>query len=127
MTPIQEEIIFKALNDKGEVLSSTHSKLSLPIINRIYRKMINGIRFDDIKVCDNLIIDGHHRYISSICADVEIGIINSLKTSAILEYKWQDVQFLDEEWDTAQKIKRLNQLDAKYNNIPIEDIAKMIE
>lgn len=38
------------LGNKQMELSSTHNKLSVPIINRIYKKMKNGIKFDDIKV-----------------------------------------------------------------------------
>jgi len=30
--------------------------------------MRNDNKFDDIKICDNLVIDGHHRYISSLLA-----------------------------------------------------------
>ncbi len=101
---------------------STHYRLSLPIINRIYKKMINCIKFDDIKVCDNLIIDGHHRYISSIMAGIEIGKSNTHKTSATQEYEWSTVDFTDIEWDTIDRINYLNQLDAEFNNISLEKI-----
>ncbi|MFD2287436.1 hypothetical protein GJU39_07690 [Pedobacter petrophilus] len=62
MERITNKIIWNILNEGKAVLLSSHAKLSIPIINRIYKKMINNIKFDDIKVCDNLIIDGHHRY-----------------------------------------------------------------
>lgn len=127
MKYIDRNIIDKAVSDKVNILVSTHSKLSLPIINRIYNKMINGIKFDDIKVCNNMIIDGHHRYVSSLLANIEIGKTKTLKTSATKVYDWSKVEFLDEEWDTKEKIKLLNQKDAEYNNLPIEEIIKMLE
>jgi len=127
MEIISKEKIQELLQNNIFKFSSTHARLSLPIINRIYKKMINGIKFDDIKICDNLIIDGHHRYISSVFANKEIGATKTLKTSATMEYHWNDVEFLEEEWDTEEKIKRLNEMDAAFNNISIEEIIEMIK
>jgi len=127
MENLTENKILKVIKSGENLLISTHSKLSLPILNRIYKKMKNGILFDDIKVCDNLIIDGHHRYVSSLCAGVAIGKVKSSTTSATKEYDWSDVEFVEEEWDTERKIRHLNELDAKYNNTTVEEIIKMIE
>jgi len=56
MNSITKEVILKKFKESGAVLIATHHKLCLPIINRIYKKMVNGVKFDDIKVCDTLII-----------------------------------------------------------------------
>ncbi len=125
MQNITEDIIRKTLKDKKIKLITTHKRLCVPIINRIYKKMSNGIKFDSIKVCGNLIIDGHHRYVSSILADIELDKVKSLKTSATIEYEWLKVDFVEEEWDTPDKIYRLNQIDAEYNNISIEKIIEI--
>lgn len=87
--------------------------------------MINGIKFDDIKICGRLIIDGHHRYVSSLLAKVQLESVKSSKTSATIEYDWIHVEFVEEEWDTEEKIKRLNELDAEYNNIPLEKLIDL--
>jgi len=58
-------------------LKPTQAKLCIPIISRICQKMANGIKFDDIKVCDNLIINGHHRYISSLMVNFDLGQVKS--------------------------------------------------
>jgi hypothetical protein len=50
--------------------------------------------------------------------------MNYPKSSATIEYSWNVVKFVNEEWDTIDKIQYLNELDAEYNNIPLE---KMIE
>ncbi|MBC7494496.1 MAG: hypothetical protein H7221_05755 [Flavobacterium sp.] len=86
--------------------------------------MKNGIKFEDIKVNGNFIIDGHHRYISSKLAEIKIGNMNYPKSSATIEYSWNTIKFVNEEWDTIDKIQYLNELDAEYNDIPLE---KMIE
>ncbi len=124
MIEITEEIIKKIISENEFEFISTHHKLSLSVINRIYKKMKNGIKFEVIKVNENYIIDGHHRYISSKLAKIEIGNMNYPKSSATFEYSWSEVKFVNEEWDTIDKIQYLNELDAEYNNIPIE---KMIE
>ncbi|UPQ78772.1 hypothetical protein M0M57_14265 [Flavobacterium azooxidireducens] len=122
---ITKERILQAIQESEYILTSTHNKLCLPIINRIYKKMINGIKFDDIKVCDSTIIDGHHRYISSILANMKLEEAKSSKTSATIEYDWLDIEFVEEEWDTKDKILRLNELDALYNNISLEKIIEL--
>jgi len=125
MENINKELILKAIAASDYVLIATHRKLCLPIINRIYKKMINGIKFDDIKVCDSLIIDGHHRYVSSLLANIKLDEAKSSKTNATIEYDWKEVEFVEEEWDTEDKSTRLNELDAEFNNMPIEKIIEL--
>jgi len=111
---ISTETIQKTIKESDNTLTSTHEKLCIPIISRMYKKMINGFKFDDIKVCDELIIDGHHRYVSSLLAGVELNVLKSPKTSATHAYDWTDVEFVDEEWYTEDKIKQINELDAEF-------------
>jgi hypothetical protein len=124
---ITKEVIKNFLDNNSVEFKSTHHKLSLPIINRIYKKMVNGINFDDIKVCDDLIIDGHHRYISSLVAGVKIGITKYPKSSATITYDWKTIDFTETEWDTEDKIQHLNELDAEFNNIEIDKINEIIK
>lgn len=123
---ITKAVISEFLQNNKLEFKSTHKRLSLPIINRIYKKMKHQIKFEDIKVYENLIINGHHRYISSELAKFSIGKSEYIKTSAKLEYNWNVVEFVDEDWDTQHKIHHINQLDAEYNNIPIEQINDII-
>ena len=125
MKEINKEQILNAIATSDNVLIATHRKLCLPIINRIYKKMINGIKFDDIKVCETLIIDGHHRYVSSLLANIKLDEAKSSKTSATIEYDWTEVELVEEEWDTEDKITRLNELDAEFNNMSIEKIIEL--
>ena len=122
MKEINKELILNAIATADYTLITTHKKLCLPIINRIYKKMINGIKFDDIKVCETLIIDGHHRYVSSLLANIKLDEAKSSKTNATIQYDWKDVEFVEEEWDTEDKITRLNELDAEFNNMSLEKI-----
>ena len=124
MIEITDKTIKAFLENNELQYLPTQGKLSLPIINRIYKKMLFGIKFDIIKVNDNVIIDGHHRYISSELAKTVIEKMTYPRTSATIEYSWNDVHFVNEEWDTEYRILDLNKLDAKHNDLSLE---KMIE
>jgi hypothetical protein len=125
MNGITQAFIQESLKGQQLELSSTHKKLSIPIIYRIYKKMTVGIQFDDIKVCDDLIIDGHHRYVSSILAGKTLGRVKSSKTSATRTREWEDVKFVEEEWDTPEKIYSLNEDDAEFNNISLDRLIEL--
>jgi len=125
MTEITEATIKKFLEENKLEYLPTHDKLSLPIIKRIYKKMLYDIKFEIVKVNENIIVDGHHRYISSELAKKEIEKTPYPKSLATIEYSWNDVQFVDEEWDTAYRILDLNKLDAKYNDLSLERIIEI--
>jgi hypothetical protein len=124
---ITKEIIIDFINKNQFELSSTQTKLCLPVINRIYRKMTIGIKFSGIKVDDNLICDGHHRYLASVLADVSLDIIPGMKTAATIPINWKSVAFDEEDWDTPAKIKMLNEQDAVFNDMAIEKIVELLK
>lgn len=113
------------LNNEIELLS-THTKLCVPIINRIYRKMSYGINFSAINVDDKIICD-HHRYLASLLSKYPIQRIPAFKTTATTIVPWELVAFEDEEWDKPHEIILLNERDANYNNISIERIVEMLK
>lgn len=87
--------------------------------------MSHGIRFDDIKVFDNLIIDRHHRYLSALITNIELGHVLSNSNSATKKIPWELIAFDEEDWDNPAKIAHLNELDAKYNDLGIEFIKRI--
>ncbi len=127
MEKITKEIILDFIQKNKIELISTHQKLCLPIINRIFKKMAAGIKFSVIKVENNIICDGHHRYIASILANFPLEKTPGNITSATSTVPWESVIFDEEDWDTAAKIKMLNENDAKYNNISIDEIAELLK
>jgi hypothetical protein len=123
--PITKEYVETILKDQKITLKSTQKKLCFPIINRIYKKMKSGIKFSPIKVDENLIIDGHHRYIASIMAEVPLELIPSNKTSATTIIDWSQILLDSEDWDTTAKINMLNAIDAEFNNISFEKLDEL--
>ncbi len=91
--------------EKNEIsFLPTQPRLCVPIINRLCRKMSQGIKFDDIKTCDNLILDGHHRYLSSLIMNYDIGRVLSHKTAATKSCEWHVVEF-DENLDNVDIVR----------------------
>ena len=125
MQPITKEYVETILKDQKITLKSTQKKLCFPIINRIYKKMKSGIKFSAIKVDENLIIDGHHRYIASIMAEVPLELIPSNMTSATTIIDWSQILLDSEDWDTTAKINMLNAIDAEFNNISFEKLDEL--
>ena len=125
MKVLDKTNILNTIENKQAELRSTHKKLSLPLINRLYKKMARGIKFDAIKVCDSLIIDGHHRYISSLLADVDLETLKSPKTSATIAYDWTEVDFVAKDWDTQDDILHWNHLDAQSNILALEELLEL--
>jgi len=108
-------------------LTPTQSRLCIPIINRIFKKMAAGITFSPIKTEGIVICDGHHRYIASVLANFPLERIPGQTTSATLITDWKSVIFEEEDWDTEAKIKMLNEQDAAFNNIPIEKLVELLK
>ena len=123
---ITKETIENYLSENALDLQPTQAKLCIPIIQRICAKIQVGIKFEEIKVCEDLLIDGHHRYVSALLTGYEIGRVSSQKTSATEIYNWQAVELSSDDWDTTEHIAILNQCDAAYNKIDLKILTELI-
>jgi hypothetical protein len=124
---ITKEIIVDFISNNEIELASTHTRLSLPIINRIFKKMSANIKIPAIKVEGNFICDGHHRYVASLLAQYPLERISWNKTSATTLIDWKTVSFDDGDWDTEEEVNQRNRQDAEFNNIPIEKIIELLK
>lgn len=125
MDKVTKAKIFELISKNKIELGSTHLKLCVPVINRISQKMAVGIKFPGIKVANNLICDGHHRYIASLLTEFPLERIPGIITSATINIPWLSVLFVEEDWDTLAKIQMLNEQDAAFNNISISEITDL--
>ena len=75
-----EKLNLFLLNNKHNHFTN-QSKVCLRVIERIYRRVNDGFYFGDVKVDlnESLIIDGNHRYIAYSLANIEFGLIPSVK------------------------------------------------
>ena len=86
-----------------------------------------GIKFPSIKVDGDLIIDGHHRYVASLLAGKALETVPSIKTTATVVSEWNAVTIDVNDWDTEAKIRMLNEEDANFNGIDIDEITKLLK
>ena len=127
MRLVTREFILNTINQKDKLYACSQLRLCIPIINRIYRKMLAGIKFTEIKVDNGLICDGHHRYIASLLANYNLSTIPCMRTFATKVVDWIDVDFVAEDWDTPAKIYHLNELDAEYSGITLFELAELLK
>jgi hypothetical protein len=127
MKAITPDLVIALFKEQPILLHATHHRLCFPIIQRIYKKMLLGIKFSPIKIADDFIVDGHHRYVASLLAKKNIDCIPSLKTAATLKSDWSSIQLDLQDWDTAAKIQILNEEDAHFNGIDIERIIDILK
>lgn len=126
---INKKLILAKLKEEDSTYRPNQAKLSLPIIIRMCKKMSNELKFRPICVAsDGLIVDGHHRYISSVLANYTLDVVSGYpKPSHVNEISWNIVDFIDADWDTPDKIRMLNEQDARYNGMKIEDIEGILD
>ncbi|GAB2493394.1 hypothetical protein GCM10027164_24010 [Algoriphagus taiwanensis] len=114
--------------NNGELeLGSTHKKLCLPIIERIYKKMILNLRFGSIQIDEGVILNGHHRYLASKLANFNLDRIQGIRSSAKELIDWQNVILVEEDWDTEAKIRLLNEEDARLNEMSLEELLALLD
>lgn len=103
MNELTLEIVQKFLKENEFRLRSTHKKVSFPILERIFHKLNNGERFRPIQVDNEVIVNGHHRYICLSILGLSVETIQWTRspTSEIIPWSLVIVENLD--WDFPNK------------------------
>lgn len=92
------------LSDNEHQHFTNQSKVCLSVIERIYRRVKQGFYFGDIKVDfeQSLIIDGNHRYIAYSMANINFGLIPSIKNFCD-KYPYKEIKNIEvdseHDWD----------------------------
>jgi hypothetical protein len=86
-----------------------------------------GIKFPEIKVCKNIIIDGHHRYLASKIASIDLQKIKFSEVNHLESKRWHELLFDETDWDMPEQILKHIQTDAQYNKISIEKLLSLLE
>ena len=93
----------------------------------MYKKMKAKINLPPIKVVDNFICDGHHRYLASLLANYPLEKIIWQGNTARNFVCWKTIEFDECDWDSEEEILQFNQIDAQYNDIPIEKLIELLK
>lgn len=108
------------LSNETLKLKPRQDKLSLPIIQRICHKMKLNVDFPYILVDDDLIVNGHHRYICSEIMKKPIGINKWQKPDNAVELDWRNVVVEEIDYDEPEKVIEHNRRDAESSGLDIE-------
>lgn len=127
MKPYSKEEIQAILNEDKFELKSTQTQLSLPLLNRLAKKMSIGLSFPEINICEGMIINGHHRYIASYLTKFSIGRTPANKVRSTTVVDWKSVKIIEIDYDRPEEIDGFLELDAKYNNISLEELIELLE
>jgi hypothetical protein len=87
-------------------LKPTQGSLCLPVLLRIIDKINRGARFSPIHVVDNLVINGHHRYISYSFLNLPVETTTWRHSEATEAKEWNEVMVELEDWDKPEDIER---------------------
>lgn len=103
-------------------LQPTQKKLCFPIIQRIYHKMKVGVQFDNIRVKDDLVINGRHRYICSLLSNKGIDISPWSRPSPIIVCSWREIEIDLFDWESKEEIEHHNRMDAFKSGLNINEL-----
>ncbi len=100
-------------------------KICFPIIQRIYRKTIIEVQFENINIDNSLLINGHHRYLCSLLSFKNIDTNKWKSPSQIAPLQWNEIEIDLEDWESIEIINRHNFLDAARNNIDVKTLEDL--
>ena len=84
-----------------------------------------GIKFEGIKIKGSRIVDGHHRYICSELAKVDITKYKWEIASSIDDCIWEEVTIREYDYETPERIHEHNLRDAKLNEVDIKVLTDL--
>jgi hypothetical protein len=92
-----EEFLRKEMN--ALPLFATQSKISGPKILKNLQRLANGDSPPPISVADNLVIEGHHRYVAGHIFGTLPEMQPGSKPTYVNRYRWSDLQVDPMDWD----------------------------
>jgi ParB-like chromosome segregation protein Spo0J len=85
-----------------------------------------GLLFPPIKINNNRICDGHHRYLAAQLANYPIEPINWCMSSNVQTSQWNEIMLDTADWDSPAVVRTLNKKDALYNGLLLEDLLLLL-
>ncbi len=118
--------LHKLLQESDHQLMASQPEVSMPIIERMYKKMQKGVTFADIRTAENVVTNGHHRYLAARLLGVYIGSQDSELVAAKVVRTWDSVMIVDVDFDKPEEIDRHNAYDAKCMDMKLEQFLELI-
>ena len=84
-----------------------------------------GISFKNIQCENDLLVDGHHRYICSILANKEIGIRPYKAPHCVIIYEWKNLKIEEKDYDSDKERKKHNLRDSLRHNADLQTFNRL--
>ena len=84
-------------------LFASQNAVSFPILNRIHRRLKEGRRFSAIQVDQDLIVNGHHRYVCLCILGLEVEHSKWMRNSNSEVICWSKIVVDEEDWDSDKQ------------------------
>jgi len=102
-----EDLTIEAVRDylqKNKLpLFAGQTEVSFPILSRIHRRLKEGKRFSPILVDEDLIVNGHHRYICLNILNIEIEQLVWTSSPSSKSTCWTKIVVVENDWDTDEE------------------------
>jgi hypothetical protein len=120
--------ILRALMHSGTIaLLPTQKSICFPIVSRIYKKMKVGVKTRSIQVHEgSIIVEGHHRYLASLIAEVMLDMVPCPLPSAKDVRQWNFVELVDEDWDNEFTVDKFDREDATFSGLSVSELRELI-
>ena len=104
---ITKEEVEKFLSNNVLPFKPGQTKLSLPILQRIHQRVQLDYKFNPVKVDEDRLIDGHHRFICFAILGKQIeSIVGGRNNTQNIECSWQEVTREEIDYDSTTDKKQ---------------------
>lgn len=92
------------------LLQPNQKEVSFPVIKRIYSRLQKGNTFSPIKISNDKIVDGHHRFISLSILEMDIEKIPGGNNFSLTnDFHWTEVNVVTDDYDSEEEIEEYRQ------------------
>lgn len=106
MSELTIESVRDFLSKNKLQLYPTQCEVSLPILIRIHKRLKQGKVLPAIHIDNDVIVNGHHRYICHNILGMEVERIPWKKSPSVPLYEWHKMEVREEDWDDEEKKKK---------------------
>ncbi len=80
-----------------------------------------------IKVDEQLIVDGHHRYLASKIAGTSIEYRRWTKADSVMGCNWSEIVIVTDDWYNNTLLKETYRYYANFNNQKLDEFIKRLQ
>jgi len=119
-------VLRQRIENMRDLLNATQASVSVPIIQRIAKKMQNNLFVPTITVAGNILCDGHHRYLAAVLIKTEIRTKPGELSRDQPIFELTNLDFQRSDWDKPADIERYMQEAADFYHRDLAEIRNLL-